>query len=537
MAQLATPGESSQNNAENAPLGVGKPFGFLAVLVFGVSGIGLAFSGQIPWQIFAGIWPGVNLPLVLLTAILLSLFVVYTYAAMGTFAPRMGADYVIGSRVLNKPLAFASSWTFVILSALAAGALLTEITHTVLPAFLQLFTALSGPSSLLPVGAIDSMRGAENISLISTILVIAIFLLMLLPSRTIFRVLTGGVVLSILSWLVIAYQLASAPIQGFQVGWNRLVGPGTYASHFNQAIQMGMKTQPTSLTLLLLGGVLLVGWLFFGSFIATFFAGDVQRPEHNLIRGSAAALAVAAVLFLGVSGLLLRLVPAEWLSAESFLYHAQGVNTTALPWIQAYATAALPSLPLLTFLCLGWVASLFCMALAYLYYCSRILLAWAADHQSPEMFGMIHPGLHSPLIAVLVVCILAEFGVIDASQGGIITNRATFLLGMVISQLLPLLAVTLLPFLQRDWFKNAAGFARMKIGSMPIITVTGAISVLCFAGWIIANALYSGGIILPALLSCAILFGLGIAWYVGMRALGYGRPHPEKMDGETISQS
>ncbi len=86
-----------------------REMGFFAVLIFGVNCISLSSSGQMPFSMLAGLWPGSSLTGILIIALILCLFHAYTYAVIGTAAQRSGADYVVASRTLSAPLAFASS--------------------------------------------------------------------------------------------------------------------------------------------------------------------------------------------------------------------------------------------------------------------------------------------------------------------------------------------------------------------------------------------------------------------------------------------
>src|SRR5512140_2867602 len=104
--------------------GLVRTIGVFGAMVFGVHCISLSSSGTIPWSWIAGVWPGSSIIGVLTVAMIFCLFHAYTYACIGATMPRSAADYTLASRTLNPALAFAASWSLVLLSALVIGGVL-----------------------------------------------------------------------------------------------------------------------------------------------------------------------------------------------------------------------------------------------------------------------------------------------------------------------------------------------------------------------------------------------------------------------------
>src|SRR5512133_1215404 len=101
MAEAAVQSSARGRDALSGKTGsITRETGFLAVFIFSLSSIGLAYSGLLPFSAVAGIWPGSSLVGMLTVALVLALVHAYTYAVIGTIAPRYGADYVVASRVL-----------------------------------------------------------------------------------------------------------------------------------------------------------------------------------------------------------------------------------------------------------------------------------------------------------------------------------------------------------------------------------------------------------------------------------------------------
>jgi amino acid transporter len=183
------------------------------------------------------------------------------------------------------------------------------------------------------------------------------------------------------------------------------------------------------------------------------------------------------------------LVPLEWLAAESYLSQSDYEGLT-MPWIIFYAAILKPSVPLLFIVLLGWVYTLINLAQTYFFYCSRIIFAWSFDRLIPEKVCYIHPKLRSPIIAIAIITIIAEIGVIDSALGGVMGAQLNFVFFAVCTQLVPVTAITLFPFLKPDLFENSSAFVRRKIGKVPVITIVGAITLVYLIWMIIASFLF-----------------------------------------------
>jgi len=466
--------------------GLVRTIGVFGAMVFGVHCISLSSSGLIPFSWVAGVWPGSSIIGVLTVAMFFCLFHAYTYAAIGATMPRSAADYTLASRTLSAPLAFAASWTLVIFSAMVAGSLIAWIPSSALPTLFQTMgIVLENPG----MRAFAEWSGSTTgIITIGTICAAITFVTMILPTRTILRILEVGFFLGLLAWVVIYFQLGSAPSDSFPAAWDRFMGAGSYAGRIELAKANGMITNPNA-AIMTLAGLIMGFWIFYGYYIPTFFAGEVKQAENTLIAGSWASLIVTWAIFVAATLLLQRLVPLEWIAAESYLSQS-GYEGLTMPWIIFYAAILKPSFPLLLIVLIGWVYTLINLAQTYFFYCSRIIFAWSFDRLIPERVCFIHPTLHSPIVAIAIITGIAEVGVIDAATGGVMGAQLNFVFFAVCTQLVPVLSMTLFPYLKPDLFENASAFVRRKVGNVPVITIVGSITMLYLLWMIIASFLF-----------------------------------------------
>ena len=481
VAQDAASGTGVQESAS----ALNRDMKLFSVLVFGLCSMGLATSGLLPFSNIASFWPGSSLFVILFVALVACLFHAYTYAMIGSVAPRSGADYYVASRVLPVPLAFAASWSFVIFSALAAGALIAMIPQLILPIFFRIF-GMVGERAPAMTRMADQVNTPDNVVLIGTVAVVITFLLILLPPRIVMRTLQAGFILTLAGWGLVLYALISSTAMDFPAAWDGVMGPGSYLAHLLQAQDQGLNLKLGG-EYTLIAGLFVSFWLFYGYSTPTAIAGEIKRPEHTLLAGSMLALLLAWGIFLAASALMLRLVPADWLAAESFLYQSRS-STLAMPWIVFYAVVLRPNVVLMLFLLAAWVYSVINVAQTIFYACSRVMLSWADDSLLPETLGYIHPGLRSPLMAVLVVATTAEGGVIFASINGAVVSQLGLVFLMVGAQLVPVLAITIFPFRKREWFESSSPLVKAKIGPLPVISLVGSITFIYLA-WLLVSSM------------------------------------------------
>ncbi len=459
--------------------GLIRTIGIFGAMVFGVHCISLSSSGLIPYSWVAGVWPGSSIIGVLTVAMVLCLFHAYTYATIGATMPRSAADYTLGSRVLSPPLAFAASWTLVIFSAMVAGALIAWIPNTAVPVFMQTLGIVFNNPSMITFG--EWSASSTGIIVIGTICAVITFVTMILSTRTIVRILEVGFFLGLIAWLIIYFQLL-APVSSFPEAWDKFMGAGSFASRIPEAQALGMVTNP-NVALMTLAGLIMGFWIFYGYYIPTFFAGEVKQADKTLLAGSWSSLIVTWAIFALGAVLIQRLVPLEWLAAESFLGQSDFTGTS-MPFITFWAAILRPSFPLVLIVFIAWVYTLINLAQTYFFYCSRIVFAWSFDRLIPEKVCWIHPKLHSPIIAIVIISIIAEIGVIDAALGGVMGSQLNFVFFAVWTQLVPVTAMMLFPYLKPDLFENSSAMVRRKVAGIPVITIVAGIT-LAYLIWMI----------------------------------------------------
>jgi len=328
------------------------------------------------------------------------------------------------------------------------------------------------------------------------------------------RFLIIGFVLSLVVWLIFILQLAPATNVAFQSAWNHYMGEGAYLNHLVEARSAGMQAH-SGLLPVLTAGLVLGFSLFTGYFNGTFFAREVKKPEKNLLRGSWAALALTWARMALAAVMWQRIIPIEWLAAESYLARLSQYRDVAVPWLPFYAALINPNPRLVSFVATARMLTLLALAYTFLYAGSRVVTAWSDDGVVPDQVRFVHPVLRSPLIAVLLVCIAAEVGLVASALGGRIEgliNPVLFIAGV---QIMPVLAVILFPFLKPDWFARSPQIVRRMVGRVPLISIIGSLSLIFLVWTISASLLFPTNMTanLPMLLLFLGVFVAGLIWF------------------------
>jgi len=517
MTEMVAPtaGEERKLYARKSS-GLIRTIGVFGAMVFGVHCISLSSSGLIPYSWVAGVWPGSSIIGVLTVAMIFCLFHGYTYATIGATMPRSAADYTLASRVLNAPLAFGASWTLVIFSAMVAGALIAWIPSSVVPTFMQSMGIVFQNEGMVRFG--EWSASATGIIVLGTVCTIITFLTMILSTRTIVRILEVGFFLGLLAWLIIYFQLLF-PVTSFPAAWDHFIGEGSYAGRIALAKEYGMVLNP-NVALMTLAGLIMGFWIFYGYYIPTFFAGEVKQADRTLLAGSWSSLIVTWAIFVLGAILIQRLVPLEWIAAESYLSQV-GYEGITMPWITFWAAILRPSFPLVLIVFIAWIYTLINLAQTYFFYCSRIVFAWSFDRLIPETICWIHPTLRSPIWSITIITIIAEIGVIDAALGGVMGAQLNFVFFAVCTQLIPVTAMTFFPYLKPDLFETSSAMVRRKWGKVPVITVIGGITLAYLIWMIVASFAFpavGGRIGAGTLGTLAIFFISGIIVFYIARA-------------------
>lgn len=508
--------------------GLVRAIGGFDAMIFGVHCISLSSSGLISFAWVVFLWPGADLFSLLTLAMILCLFHALTYSQIGATMPRAGADYVFASRTLNPTLAFASSWTLTIFSGVVAGSLIAWIPSTVLSSFYRSWGIIFNAPDLVAFS--QTLTSGTNVLLIGSIFVAITFLTMILPTRPILRILEIGFFLGVAAWVIIFASLLSASGPGaFKAAWDAFMGAGNYDKVIPTATANGFNYAPMPVPLLTVAGLIMGFWIYYGYYIPTFFAGELKEAPKTLIIGSWGSLITTWAIFGAGALVISRLTTLQWMSAEAYLFYGAPGVTPALPFITFYSAVLLPNAILVAIVMIAFVYTLVNLAQTYFFYCSRNIFAWAFDRVLPGKVADVSTRFRSPVIAMLLIAILAELGVYFSIYTTIFV-QINFTLFAVITMLVPVFAAIIYPFTRKEQWKNGPSLVKKTVAGFPLMTLIGIITFGYLVWMIYASYAYPavGGFITAN--TVATFGGVFIAGLIIFQAARWYRLKKEGLD-------
>ncbi|GAP14209.1 amino acid transporters [Longilinea arvoryzae] len=467
----------------------------------------------LPLGIGNGFWPSVDMGRTLALATGFNLVVVLLYALISAVAPYSGSDYVFTSRVLHAPLAFAAKFSSQLFLAAAAGAFAVLVAQAVLTPFLYYSSWVFQDPDLATIAT--SLSQPQGATIAGAIVVALVFFFSTLTPKANSRFILICVLLALLGWAAIFFQLFNANSANFATNWDLVIGEGSYAGQMPaaRALSLWFGVPPQWLVL---AGIPLGFLLFWGVRLPNEVSGEVKSSaSKSQLLGGWFAVLVCGGLAMGSTVMVSRVISADWLAAESqLLLYSNQLKTPAMPWLPFYAALLRPNFFLFTLSTLGALAGLMAALQAFIRSFGRVWLAWTDDHMLPKLVGYIHPGSQTPLFTTLFVAILAQMGVTLAANFGVMKVLGSVMFGLICLQTFPALAAVLYPWAKRKWVK--AGSANVRKANAPLLVISGLLVLAYLILMIVTIYTYpSEGYIIGGadVIILLVTFAMGLGWF------------------------
>jgi APA family basic amino acid/polyamine antiporter len=455
-------------------------------------------------------FPGANIALAFIIGAICLLGFGTVYVLFTVAMPRSGGDYVWVSRSLSPFFGFVVNvtLTFVFVNWVAFN----------FTTMMTLFVPAAGYVIGWPQSVSDWFTKSGNQFLVATILTAVFALLMIMKTKVVAKFMR---VLFIIVWLGMAVWFIGL-----------IVTPNsTFISNFTNATNVtssqiasiaessGFKVPAginwgMTLLAMLWAFQNLTGFEFTG-----YFAGELKSVRKTVVISVGGGLIAGAALYAIGSMLVYRTVGFDVFSNLSYI----GLNASdKMPAGVTYVLPALTkffALPafLKDFIVLAFMFSILWWTPVGFMLGTRNLFAWSFDHLAPSSISDVHPTLHTPVKATIIMAVYIEllnFLNIYAGLGNFLINiiavmaSAFFIVG---------LAAVVFPFRRRDIFENAPEIVRKRVFGIPLMTIAGAWTMISWAFVLIAalSASQFGMDITPvAMIEAFCVPIIAIIWYV-----------------------
>jgi basic amino acid/polyamine antiporter, APA family len=420
-------------------------------------------------------FPGANIIIALIIAIVTIPFVAVAFALLSATMPRIGGDYLYGSRIVHPAFGMASNLTQFAATVLGTAASAYFFPKAGLPSLFATVGVLTKSTGWLNAATTISRSGWVFAT--TTFLVIAMTVLSIYGTKVVTKVVAWCYFISlgsvILALLVLVFTSKSSFIAHLNtVSRPYTHAPDTYHATIAAAVKGGLQLpshggysvrNTIGATFITLG---VAGALWYSVYLAAEMKGAGQRRRQlTVVLGSSISqalfLLICVAVFLNATGY------DFFASASSGFYAAP-----APPYYNFFAGVAAhsPFLGILVtaLLLFGFPAIVY----ANLGVAQRIPFAWAFDGLIPRRFASVNPRTHTPNVAIIVTGILCVAMCAWAAFAASFLQVITYADLLGFGPIVPVgICAALLPYRRPDLYRGSP--AEWSIGPIPVITVAG----------------------------------------------------------------
>ncbi len=411
-------------------------------------------------------WPHANMFVSFLFATPLVMCFALVCLYFTILMPRAGGDYIWTSRILHPLIGFVVNFsvTFVYLTWVAFN--------------FTFMLSISGPGAAYVLGvknAFFTHPSNGEMMVIATILTALFAGLMIIGVKAVARFMLATFVIvwvGMIAW-ILAMLIGSNG--DFQSLWQSNTGTTT-GSIISQANGLGFSAAGGIDFIATLFGMVYCFQVLTGFQWTGYVAGEVRNIKRSANISVLGGAIASIVSFTVAVVLIYKYYGFQFFGSVVYMGIGAGSSHWNLPFT--------PYLPALTqFLGGPHVIAAFiaiCFVLAILWWTpagflagTRNLFAWSFDRLMPERLTNVSDRFHTPVVATIVIALVIELLNYMNIYGGLGNYLLNILTVMGIAFTLVAVAAMVAPFRKPDLHAQAPGWARYKIGPVPLISIIG----------------------------------------------------------------
>lgn len=451
-------------------------------LFYNVMWASVALAFAFAWLLYGADYLGSNMIVAFLIAAVLGTPGAFAYAMLAQIMPRTGGDYVFNSRSLHPSVGFAANFSFCFWLAIIYGVYTTYMATYGFGAFGRMMAGFTGSSGWLSFGNWFSHHYALFIVGTVAILISAgLFIwgglrLFLRLQVVIFAIYILGTFL--IPAVVGIFQSRSGFIGNLN-DYAANLGTHHAAAALTVSAHKAGFVAPTGFNSTLTLKSVTVFWYVFGFLYASnYFAGEIRLRKRTHLLSIPGAVLVAVIFFVVLLPLYLHATGYTFNGAIGFANPAAYGFSSGAPAYPEIMSIASGSWVLGAIIIIGFTLGLFIWLPQTILLISRSMFAWSFDRIMPARLSQIDSRTHSPVIAIMIVAVLA---IGSTAIYAFTTWFATLsvLLGLTLTLWVTAVGAAVLPYTQPDMVENSPYGGR--IAGIPILTIVGGLAVLGFS--------------------------------------------------------
>jgi len=391
------------------------------------------------------------------------------YSLATATMPRSGGDYVFVSRTFYPVIGFFSNfnltyWIFAFwgFNTFLAATFIGRIANDVGQASLSSW--LGTPSGLFVAGSIVSWLGG---------------LLMVGRLRyylALQRVLSVYALIIAVAVIVVLTSGAGNFHQAFNqwaISHQAVTGPDPYQTVIQTAQSQGFVNPGFTWSATL--GVVPVMW---GGLLTAWWSSWVSGEMKNArsVKNQIYSIVGSAV----VCGLILAAIAYALVSTVGYdFFGSLAYSVSSFPALTAsydfYVRVLMPG-PSVLFIDLGFLLMAFILIPMDVLFTTRSMFAWSFDRIVPAKLCAVSERFFTPVISIVVSLVVAEFLIYLFAFTNAVGLYAATTFGVMITYFITTIAVIAFPYVRKKMY--GASPAKYEVGGIPLMTISGVISVL-----------------------------------------------------------
>jgi len=464
--------------------GLTREFGLFDTFAFNTLGFALGLVIMVTPLFVGGLFPGASIYGMLIIGTVLTLFNGLCYGLLAGAMPRSGGDYVYNGRILHPAMGFMSNWGFTWSQFLGIGIYTAWITNYALSSAVLTLGYQMGDTGLVGFGT--QIATPIYTFLVGSIVIVFVLLIMLLPTRWVRRVLTWGMVVAALgSFATLAIFLSYNHQQFVQIFNDFMLKtvnvPNAYDSVIATATSQGYTVPPPSLVATILS-IPIGYWVYIGFTYSVYIGGEVKEPQKNQSKAISLSLIFGFIFYMATFWAYYNVVGSNFNDAIGYLnLNNPSANPIPVPPVVNFFAGILAGSPLLNALIgVSFFLWTFLLLIVMMTICVRNVFAWSFDRVVPEKLSAVsragQPWIANITIA-LIAWVLMGLYVFTPFFTYVVNYTIIFSICFWITGL----SALVFPYVRKDLFDAAPELVKKKIAGIPLISITGLLSVILFS--------------------------------------------------------
>lgn len=453
-------------------------------MIMGLAAYNIAVASFIIFGWGSYLFPGSDMVITIaFVGPLLVVPVLVVYSMFSSSMPRTGGEYVYVSRSLSAPFGFSLAMVLLIFQAtFSVGQNAWFLTTTVLGPELAAIGSTTSNSSLVNLANYITSNLWATLS-IGILALLLVFFLLLIPTSKLHRVMGALFIISFIGWPIIyVVGLATSSNASFISAFNSYAVHNGLNTSYNGIIAAAQKAGATiaapSFAASLTALPIYFATLGFPQ-NAIYPAGETKRASRQVPIALAAGLIVAAISTAMIGAVTYNVFGYNFLSAAGFygFSGASGYPLLALPYANYFFAILYPNAALNWFMLLSAATWTTLLMITYGIMATRITFAVSFDRIFPTAFADVSERFHTPIKAT-ILAMLGAFVFLAFTAESFLLAYFELIVAVASVFIFVMVAAAVYPVLRPTLFQQSPKWVTRKIGSIPLMSIFGALGVL-----------------------------------------------------------